>query len=133
MRQIIRLTASTEDVNGSPAESGTFVITDPNYFQAGVESFTIPLGCKAKLWGYTLSGDPFEAEMSISHGGGAPYVPIATWVLAEKGVVTHSFKGRPEVFLDSRTGDEAFKVEWSGASQESTSRIVLLVEISDEV
>lgn len=127
MREIIRLTAPT-----TAATTGTFVLTDPNYFYAGATSFRLPLGCKAKLWGYTLSGTAFIATMSVSHDTGSTYAEAAQWNLVADGNLAETYDGRPEVFLESRAGTEMFKVDWSQASAVATSRLTLLIEISDE-
>lgn len=127
MKQILRLTAPT-----TAATTGTFTLTDPNYFHAGVSGFRLPLGCKAKLWGYTLSGTAFTAKMSVSHDAGDTYVEAARWDLAAAGNLVETYDGRPEVFLESRAGTEMFKVEWAQSAEVATSRITLLIEISDE-
>lgn len=136
MRQILRLTGSIEDgeeESGNGAFIGTFKLTDPNYFYEGVETFRLPLGCSAKLWGYTLSGKEFTANMLVSHDG-VVWEEVSAWVLKdERGILARSYKGRPEVFLESRTGTEMFKVEWSSVAEDPAGRIVLLVEISDEI
>lgn len=126
MREIIRLTApTTEDTEG------TFVLSDPNYFYAGAESFRLPLGCKAKLWSYTLSGTPFTAMLEVSKNG-TDYEKVSRWDLQSAGIVSETYEGRPEVFLDSRSGDEMFRVTFAQSDAIATSRIALVVEISDE-
>jgi len=127
MREIIRLTAPT-----TAATTGTFTLTDPNYFYAGATSFRMPLGCKAKLWSYTLSGTAFTATLAVSMDNGSNYTDIARWDLQSAGILSETYEGRPEVFLDSRDGDEVFKVTFAQASAVATSRIALVVEISDE-
>lgn len=128
MKQLLRLTAPTKGTT-----TGTFELSDPNYFYAGVSSFRLPLGCRAKLWGYTLSGTAFDATLSVSHDNGSTWVSAAHWVLGSEGILHHTYKNRPEVLLESRTGLEQFKVEWDqGEATTATSRISLLVEISDE-
>ena len=126
MREIIRLTAST-----TAATSGTFTLTDPNYFYAGAESFRLPLGCKAKLWSYTLSGTPFTAMLEVSKNG-TDYEEVSRWDLQSAGIVSETYEGRPEVFLDSRSGDEMFRVTFAQSDAIAMSRIALVVEISDE-
>ena len=73
MREILRFTAPT-----TAATSGTFTLTDPNYFYEGAESFRLPLGCKAKLWSYTLSGTPFTAMLEVSKNG-TNYDVVSRW------------------------------------------------------
>ncbi len=126
MKQLLRLTAPTKGTT-----TGTFELSDPNYFYAAVSSFRLPLGCRAKLWGYTLSGTAFNATLSVSHDG-TNWTEAAHWVLVDEGTLHHTYKNRPEVFLESRSVLEQFKVEWSQGSAVATSRISLLVEISDE-
>jgi hypothetical protein len=126
MREIIRLTAqTTEDTEG------TFDLSDPNYFYEGAESFRLPLGCKAKLWSYTLSGTPFTAMLEVSKNG-TDYEEVSRWDLQSAGIVSETYEGRPEVFLDSRSGDEMFRVTFAQSDAIATSRIALVVEISDE-
>lgn len=127
MRQILRLTAATDGTG----TADTFALTDPNYFYEGVTSFRLPLGCKAKLWGYTLSGAAFTATLSVSHDAGATHTEAARWDLLAEGTLVHTHDGRPEVFLESRTGKESFKVDWSQATA-AKGRIAMVVEISDE-
>jgi hypothetical protein len=126
MREIIRLTAQT-----TAATSGTFTLTDPNYFYEGAESFRLPLGCKAKLWSYTLSGTPFTAMLEVSKNG-TNYEKVSRWDLQSAGIVSETYEGRPEVFLDSRSGDEMFRVTFAQSDAIAMSRIALVVEISDE-
>lgn len=126
MREILRFTAPT-----TAATTGTFTLTDPNYFYAGATAFRLPLGCKAKLWSYTLSGAPFIATLSISLDG-VTYTEISRWDLQSEGIISETYEGRPEVFLDSRTGDERFKVSFEQEEAAAKSRIALIVEISDE-
>ena len=126
MREIIRLTApTTEDTEG------TFALSDPNYFYAEAESFRLPLGCKAKLWSYTLSGTPFTAMLEVSKNG-TDYEEVSRWDLQSAGIVSETYEGRPEVFLDSRSGDEMFRVTFAQSDAIAMSRIALVVEISDE-
>lgn len=126
MREILRFTAPT-----TAATTGTFTLTDPNYFYAGATAFRLPLGCKAKLWSYTLSGTAFTATLSISLDG-VTYTEISRWDLQSEGIISETYEGRPEVFLDSRTGDERFKVSFEQEEAAAKSRIALIVEISDE-
>jgi hypothetical protein len=126
MREILRFTAPT-----TAATSGTFTLTDPNYFYAGAESFRLPLGCKAKLWSYTLSGTPFTAMLEVSKNG-TNYDVVSRWDLQSAGIVSETYEGRPEVFLDSRSGDEMFRVTFAQSDAIAMSRIALVVEISDE-
>ncbi len=126
MKEILRLSAPTVEET-----SGDFVLSDPNYFYAGSEEFRLPVGCKAKLWSYTLSGSPFTATLSISLDG-VTYTEISRWDLQSEGIISETYEGRPEVFLDSRTGDERFKVSFEQEEATAGSRIALIVEISDE-
>jgi len=126
MREILRFTAPT-----TAATSGTFTLTDPNYFYAGAESFRLPLGCKAKLWSYTLSGTPFTAMLEVSKNG-TDYEEVSRWDLQSAGIISETYEGRPEVFLDSRSGDEMFRVTFAQSDAIAMSRIALVVEISDE-
>jgi hypothetical protein len=126
MREILRFTAPT-----TAAPSGTFTLTDPNYFCAGATAFRLPLGCKAKLWSYTLSGTPFTAMLEVSKNG-TDYEKVSRWDLQSAGIVSETYEGRPEVFLDSRSGDEMFRVTFAQSDAIATSRIALVVEISDE-
>ena len=126
MREILRFTAPT-----TAATSGTFTLTDPNYFYAGATAFRLPLGCKAKLWSYTLSGTPFTAMLEVSKNG-TVYDEVSRWDLQSAGIVSETYEGRPEVFLDSRSGDEMFRVTFAQSDAIATSRIALVVEISDE-
>ena len=127
MREILRFTAPT-----TAATSGTFTLTDPNYFYAGATAFRLPLGCKAKLWSYTLSGTAFTAMLGVSKDGGSTYTDVARWDLQSNGIISETYEGRPEVFLDSRSGDEMFRVTFAQSDAVATSRIALVVEISDE-
>jgi hypothetical protein len=126
MRESLRFTAST-----TAATSGTFTLTDPNYFCAGATAFRLPLGCKAKLWSYTLSGTPFTAMLEVSKNG-TEYEKVSRWDLQSAGIISETYEGRPEVFLDSRSGDEMFRVTFAQSDAIATSRIALVVEISDE-
>ena len=126
MREIIRLTAPT-----TKDTEGTFVLSDPNYFCEGAESFRLPLGCKAKLWSYTLSGTPFTAMLEVSKNG-TDYEGVSRWDLQSAGIISETYEGRPEVFLDSRSGDEMFRVTFAQSDAIAMSRIALVVEISDE-
>jgi hypothetical protein len=126
MREILRFTAPT-----TAATSGTFTLTDPNYFYAGATAFRLPLGCKAKLWSYTLSGTPFTAMLEVSKNG-TNYDVVSRWDLQSAGIVSETYEGRPEVFLDSRSGDEMFRVTFAQSDAIAMSRIALVVEISDE-
>lgn len=126
MREIIRLTAPT-----TAATTGTFTLTDPNYFYAGATAFRLPLGCKAKLWSYTLSGTAFTAMLEVSKNG-TDYEEVSRWDLQSAGIISETYEGRPEVFLDSRSGDEMFRVTFAQSDAIATSRIALVVEISDE-
>ena len=126
MREIIRLTAPT-----TKDTEGTFVLSDPNYFYEGAESFRLPLGCKAKLWSYTLSGTPFTAMLEVSKNG-TDYEKVSRWDLQSAGIISETYEGRPEVFLDSRSGDEMFRVTFAQSDAIAMSRIALVVEISDE-
>ena len=126
MREILRFTAPT-----TAATSGTFTLTDPNYFYAGATAFRLPLGCKAKLWSYTLSGTPFTAMLEVSKNG-TGYEEVSRWDLQSAGIVSETYEGRPEVFLDSRSGDEMFRVTFAQSDAIAMSRIALVVEISDE-
>ena len=126
MREILRFTAPT-----TAATSGTFTLTDPNYFYAGATAFRLPLGCKAKLWSYTLSGTAFTAMLEVSKNG-TDYDVVSRWDLQSAGIVSETYEGRPEVFLDSRSGDEMFRVTFAQSDAIAMSRIALVVEISDE-
>jgi len=126
MREILRFTAPT-----TAATSGTFTLTDPNYFYAGATAFRLPLGCKAKLWSYTLSGTAFTAMLEVSKNG-TDYEEVSRWDLQSDGIISETYEGRPEVFLDSRGGDEMFRVTFAQSDAIATSRIALVVEISDE-
>jgi len=126
MREILRFTAPT-----TAATSGTFTLTDPNYFYAGATAFRLPLGCKAKLWSYTLSGTAFTAMLEVSKNG-TDYEEVSRWDLQSAGIISETYEGRPEVFLDSRSGDEMFRVTFAQSDAIATSRIALVVEISDE-
>lgn len=126
MREILRFTAPT-----TAATSGTFTLTDPNYFYAGATAFRLPLGCKAKLWSYTLSGTAFTAMLEVSKNG-TDYEEVSRWDLQSNGIISETYEGRPEVFLDSRGGDEMFRVTFAQSDAIATSRIALVVEISDE-
>ena len=126
MREILRFTAPT-----TAATSGTFTLTDPNYFYAGATAFRLPLGCKAKLWSYTLSGTAFTAMLEVSKNG-TDYEEVSRWDLQSAGIISETYEGRPEVFLDSRGGDEMFRVTFAQSDAIATSRIALVVEISDE-
>ncbi|HOI37796.1 MAG TPA: hypothetical protein PLF11_10485 [Bacillota bacterium] len=126
MREILRFTAPT-----TAATSGTFTLTDPNYFYAGATAFRLPLGCKAKLWSYTLSGTAFTAMLEVSKNG-TDYEEVSRWDLQSDGIISETYEGRPEVFLDSRSGDEMFRVTFAQSDAIATSRIALVVEISDE-
>jgi len=126
MREILRFTAPT-----TAATSGTFTLTDPNYFYAGATAFRLPLGCKAKLWSYTLSGTAFTAMLEVSKNG-TDYEEVSRWDLQSNGIISETYEGRPEVFLDSRGGDEMFRVTFAQSDAVATSRIALVVEISDE-
>ena len=126
MREILRFTAPT-----TAATSGTFTLTDPNYFYAGATAFRLPLGCKAKLWSYTLSGTAFTAMLEVSKNG-TDYEEVSRWDLQSDGIISETYEGRPEVFLDSRGGDEMFRVTFAQSDAVATSRIALVVEISDE-
>jgi len=126
MREILRFTAPT-----TAATSGTFTLTDPNYFYAGATAFRLPLGCKAKLWSYTLSGTAFTAMLEVSKNG-TDYEEVSRWDLQSNGIISETYEGRPEVFLDSRSGDEMFRVTFAQSDAIATSRIALVVEISDE-
>lgn len=126
MREIIRLTAPT-----TADTEETFDLSDPNYFYEGEKSFRLPLGCKAKLWSYTLSGTPFTAMLEVSKNG-TEYKEVSRWDLQSAGIVSETYEGRPEVFLDSRSGDEMFRVTFAQSDAIATSRIALVVEISDE-
>ena len=126
MREILRFTAPT-----TAATSGTFTLTDPNYFYAGATAFRLPLGCKAKLWSYTLSGTAFTAMLEVSKNG-TDYEEVSRWDLQSAGIISETYEGRPEVFLDSRSGDEMFRVTFAQSDAVATSRIALVVEISDE-
>lgn len=126
MREILRFTAPT-----TAATSGTFTLTDPNYFYAGATAFRLPLGCKAKLWSYTLSGTAFTAMLEVSKNG-TDYEEVSRWDLQSNGIISETYEGRPEVFLDSRSGDEMFRVTFAQSDAVATSRIALVVEISDE-
>ena len=83
------------------------------------------------MWSYTLSGAPFIATLSISLDG-VTYTEISRWDLQSEGIISETYEGRPEVFLDSRTGDERFKVSFEQEEAAAGSRIALIVEISDE-
>lgn len=126
MREILRFTAPT-----TAATSGTFTLTDPNYFYTGATAFRLPLGCKAKLWSYTLSGTPFTAMLEVSKNG-TDYEKVSRWDLQSAGIISETYEGRPEVFLDSRSGDEMFRVTFAQSDAIAMSRIALVVEISDE-
>jgi len=126
MREILRFTAPT-----TAATSGTFTLTDPNYFYAGATAFRLPLGCKAKLWSYTLSGTAFTAMLEVSKNG-TDYEEVSRWDLQSNGIISETYEGRPELFLDSRSGDEMFRVTFAQSDAIATSRIALVVEISDE-
>jgi len=126
MREILRFTAPT-----TAATTGTFTLTDPNYFYAGATAFRLPLGCKAKLWSYTLSGTAFTAMLEVSKNG-TDYEEVSRWDLQSNGIISETYEGRPEVFLDSRGGDEMFRVTFAQSDAIATSRIALVVEISDE-
>jgi len=126
MREILRFTAPT-----TAATTGTFTLTDPNYFYAGATAFRLPLGCKAKLWSYTLSGTAFTAMLEVSKNG-TDYEEVSRWDLQSAGIISETYEGRPEVFLDSRSGDEMFRVTFAQSDAIATSRIALVVEISDE-
>ena len=126
MREILRFTAPT-----TAATTGTFTLTDPNYFYAGATAFRLPLGCKAKLWSYTLSGTAFTAMLEVSKNG-TDYEEVSRWDLQSAGIISETYEGRPEVFLDSRGGDEMFRVTFAQSDAIATSRIALVVEISDE-
>jgi len=57
---------------------------------------------------------------------------VARWDLQSAGIISETYEGRPEVFLDSRGGDEMFRVTFAQSDAVATSRIALVVEISDE-
>ena len=126
MKEILRLSAPTAEET-----SGDFVLSDPNYFYAGATAFRLPLGCKAKLWSYTLSGTAFTAMLEVSKNG-TDYEEVSRWDLQSAGIISETYEGRPEVFLDSRSGDEMFRVTFAQSDAIATSRIALVVEISDE-
>jgi hypothetical protein len=63
---------------------------------------------------------------------GTVYDEVSRWDLQSAGIVSETYEGRPEVFLDSRSGDEMFRVTFAQSDAIATSRIALVVEISDE-
>jgi hypothetical protein len=129
MKQILRLTGST----AANTDSGIYNVRDPNYFGGEVAFFRVPIGCKVKIWGITISGDPSTVELEVSHDGSV-YVPAGRWDLpANAGVFALTYEGRPEVVLESRRGTECMRLKWSKLTTDNKSnRVTLLVEVSDE-
>lgn len=133
MKQILRLTGEA-----TAAATGTYTLTDPNYFRTGADHFRVPLGCKVKVWGITISGSASTVELEVSHGGGfgiGEAAKAGRWDLpADVGVLTVMYEARPEVVLESRTGNESLRLVWSKLATDGTSsnRVTLLVEVSDE-